>query len=167
MAENVDFRQKSIVLGDGGDGESGQKVQIEVYDTAGQERYRTLTTKYFRDAVGVFIVFDVTNTDTFHKSLNRWVAHVERYGPAQICRVLIGNKMDLKGERVIESDDANEYARMQQMKYIETSAKEGTNVASAFGTLAKTVLDSIDLDSIPTVDALDLNGGGSGGGGCC
>ena len=69
MAENVDFRQKSIVLGDE---ESGQSVQIEVYDTAGQERYRTLTTKYFRDAVGVFIVFDVTNTDTFHKSLNRW-----------------------------------------------------------------------------------------------
>ena len=91
---------------------------------------------------------------------------MERYGPAQICRVLIGNKIDLKGERVIESDDANEYARMQQMKYIETSAKEGTNVANAFGTLAKIVLDSIDLDSIPTVDALDLNGGGSGGG-CC
>ena len=166
MAENVDFRQKTIDLGDGDDGEAGQKVQVEVYDTAGQERYRTLTTKYFRDAVGVFIVFDVTNTDTFHKSLNRWVQHVERYGPMGICRILLGNKVDLENKRIIESDDANEYAARQEMKYIETSAKEGTNVTAAFTTLAKIVLARVDLDSIPTVDALDLNGGG-GGGGCC
>jgi Ras-related protein Rab-1A len=160
------MKQKNIEIGGGGDGTPGQKVQIEVYDTAGQERYRTLTTKYFRDAVGVFIVFDVTNTDTFHKSLNRWVQHVERYGPAQICRILIGNKIDLADKRLIESDDANEYAAMQQMKYIETSAKDGTNVMSAFETLAKVIIDS-NLDDIPVVDSLDLHGGGGSGGGCC
>jgi len=133
--ENVDFKEKIVRV-------DGKRVLVEVYDTAGQERYRTLTTKYFRDALGVLIVYDISNEETFKKSLRQWVSHIERYGPMDITQILIGNKVDLEseGNRQVDSDDAREFANNYKMGFMETSAKKATNVDKAFETLVRSIL---------------------------
>ena len=138
---------------------------LEVSDTAGQERYRTLTTKYFRDAVGVLIVFDLTEAETFKKSLKQWVTHIERYGPQDITRVLIGNKLDLEDSRAIATDDMKEFASSYGMKSIETSAKDAKNVDQAFELLVRQILKTNNIR--PTTGSeVDFGSKGKKGG-CC
>ena len=124
---NVDFFSKSIKI------DKNLYTNLKIYDTAGQEKYRALIKQYYQGTDGIILVFDLTNENSFNK-LKSWINEVsDNTEKAQI--ILVGNKADLI-ERKIDEETAENFAKQKDMKYIETSAKEGTNILLLFEELA-------------------------------
>jgi Ras-related protein Rab-1A len=120
----VDFKSKTITL-------EGSKVEMQIWDTAGQERFRTITSSYYRGAEGVILVFDLTNPESFN-NVKRWLTDVEKYSGDSAHKILVGNKSDLASAGKVDRRDAEEFASRFNIEYIETSAKNGVNVATVF-----------------------------------
>ena len=129
----VDFKVKTIEIG-------GKKVKLQIWDTAGQERFRTVVSTYFRGAHGIFLIYDITNRDSF-KNLENWLIEIEKNASENVLKILIGNKNDLEVERDIASDEEKAYTNKNRMQFIETSAKMNTNVNEAFETLGKLMIE--------------------------
>ena len=124
---NIDFFSKSIKI------DKNLYTNLKIYDTAGQEKYRALIKKYYQGTDGIILVFDLTNENSFNK-LKSWINEVsDNTEKAQI--ILVGNKADLI-ERKIDEETAENFAKQRDIKYIETSAKEGTNILLLFEELA-------------------------------
>lgn len=119
-------------------------------DTAGQERYRSLTTSFFRDATGFFLVFDLTKESSF-LNVRHWIEEVQANASMEnIALILVGNKSDRENERIIRKSQAMELAQQYQLDYIETSALENLNVDEAVQLLLKSVVDHLETnDSFP------------------
>ena len=105
---------------------------------AGQERFRTITSSYYRGAHGVMIVYDIAKKETFN-NLNKWLNEVETYANEGVLMILVGNKTDLNSQRQVSAESGAEWAALNDMPFIETSAKNATNVTEAFTMLAELV----------------------------
>ena len=109
----------------------GQQVKLQIWDTAGQERFRSIAKAYFRNAVGVILVFDITERKTFD-DVNMWLNDVHSLCDPTAVVLLIGNKSDLSTNRVVTLAEAEQFAQHHQLNYLETSAMDGSNVREAF-----------------------------------
>ena len=131
----VEFYTKKLIIGD-------QCVTIKFRDTAGQERFGAITKSFFRDADACLLVFDVTEMISFVK-LNNWKTKfldaANPQEPEGFPFVVIGSKTDME-KRVVTTSDAQEWCEMQNMPYIECSAKSNMNVNFAFKTAAALAL---------------------------
>ena len=105
---------------------------------AGQERFKTITSSYYRGAHGVMIVYDIARKETF-TNLNKWLNEVETYANQGVLMILVGNKTDLDSHRQVSTESGAEWAALNDMPFIETSAKDSVNVTEAFTTLAELV----------------------------
>ena len=85
------------------------EMQVKIWDTAGQERFRTLTHAFYKQANGVVVAFDVTNEDTF-KNVRKWMESIYEHADQNICKVMVGNKIDLEDERKISKKEAEDLA---------------------------------------------------------
>lgn len=111
-------------------------LKIQIWDTSGQERYRSIVPIYFRGAEGVIIIYDITNHDTF-RSVDHWLALVKTHLTFEDLVVyLVGTKVDLEHQRVVPMKRALHYAQTHDLKYMETSAKIGYNVNELFCMMA-------------------------------
>ena len=128
----VDFKIKTINV-------NNMNIKFQVWDTAGQERFRTIISSYYKGAHGILLIFDLSDTESFD-SLNNWLIEIERNANKNVIKILIGNKCDLEDKRKISFIQAKEFADVNGMKYIETSAKNDINVIQAFGTLGNELL---------------------------
>lgn len=128
----VDFKVKSMMV-------DNEKIKLQIWDTAGQERFRTITSTYYRGTHGVMIVFDLTNEDSY-LNVKRWLHEIDQHCDI-VQRVLVGNKCDDKANRVVQLDDALDFAHRMGVRYFETSAKENINVEEMFGCISHLVLD--------------------------
>jgi len=117
---------------------NGQSYKLQVWDTAGQERFRTVTANFYRDAVGVLVVYDVTDNETYLE-LRQWLQEIDRYADQNVKKILIGNKADLMTNKVVDTNVAKEYAEGLNIPFYETSAKTGSNVEEAFTKLTQTI----------------------------
>ena len=108
-----------------------QQIKLQIWDTAGQERFRSIAKAYFRNAVGVILVFDITERKTFD-DVNMWLNDVHSLCDPTAVVMLIGNKADLSDNRVVTLAEAEQFAQHHQLQYLETSAMNGTNVKEAF-----------------------------------
>jgi small GTP-binding protein len=106
------------------------KIQLQLWDTAGQELFRSVTRGYYRGSAGALIVFDLTSRDSF-RGVDRWLADLKEVARSDVVTVLVGNKSDLVDKRVVSTAEAQAYADAQNMKYFETSAKTGDNIPAA------------------------------------
>mmetsp|Transcript_21727 Transcript_21727/g.40537 ORF Transcript_21727/g.40537 Transcript_21727/m.40537 type:complete len:208 (-) Transcript_21727:252-875(-) len=122
----VDFRFRTVKV-------EKKTVKLQIWDTAGQERFRTITSAYYRGADGIIMVYDVTNQESFDH-VNDWLSEVNRYASEGTCKLLVGNKSD-KAEKVVSSDKARAFAESLQIPFLETSAKNASNVEEAFLTM--------------------------------
>ena len=122
----VDYMDKIITY-------KNLKIKLQIWDTSGEEKFRSITRNFYRNADGIFIVFDLTKKPTFDHVKN-WISEALDHNDT-IKLVLIGNKLDLKNEIEVSNELASSYAKRNNLKYFETSAKEGTNINVAFNTI--------------------------------
>lgn len=105
-------------------------VNYDIWDTAGQERYHSLTPMYYRGAKAALVVFDITNRISYDRSRS-WVSEL-RQNCNDVIIILVGNKLDRESQRNVEKDVVSSYAYENDLEYIETSAKDGTNINLIF-----------------------------------
>lgn len=117
--------------------------RLQIWDTAGQERFRAIAKAYFRSAIGVMLVFDLTDRKSFD-DLNGWLNDVHTHCDPNVVVTLIGNKSDLEDTRKVSESEARAFAELHQLQYLETSALDGSNVQLAFETAASNVLKKLD-----------------------
>eukprot|EP01103_Thecamoeba_quadrilineata_P020542 TRINITY_DN8879_c0_g1_i1.p1 TRINITY_DN8879_c0_g1~~TRINITY_DN8879_c0_g1_i1.p1 ORF type:complete len:212 (-),score=33.99 TRINITY_DN8879_c0_g1_i1:65-679(-) len=155
----VDFKMKKITVDD-------KRINLTIWDTAGQEKFRSLTSSYYRGTQGIILVYDVTNTDSF-KHLNVWLDEIKNYCMNEnVVKLLVGNKIDKENERVVSKQEATEYARSKGMVYLECSAKTTTGIQQAFEETVHKILDNRSLWEKPNASLKVTEQAQEGYGGC-
>lgn len=129
---------------------NGKRFSLSIHDTAGQERFDSLTSSFLRDADGVLLVFDVTNSESFEQGIARTKRLIDHYLDDCACTILVGNKVDAGGERKVTRKQAEQLAANLGVRYFETSAKTGQNIETVFEELAKEIYNELDLSDIGT-----------------
>jgi len=127
----VDFKIRTLNIG-------GNSVKLQIWDTAGQERFRTITSSYYRGAHGIIVVYDVTNPESFN-NVQKWLQEIDRYACENVHKLLVGNKADMAAERKVTTDDGKEFADSLGLQFLETSAKNATNVEETFNQIATAI----------------------------
>ena len=112
-------------------------IRLEIWDTAGEERYKSITSVYYKGAKGAFIVYDITSRKSFN-NVNKWIQEIKEKTSKDIKLMVIGNKIDLNNEREINFEEAKHRFKMD-IPLIETSALNDTNVAQAFINMIKII----------------------------
>ncbi|KJR82470.1 uncharacterized protein SPSK_03590 [Sporothrix schenckii 1099-18] len=167
----IDFKIRTIEL-------DGKRVKLQIWDTAGQERFRTITTAYYRGAMGILLVYDVTDERSFENPNNAdirtWFSNVEQHATEGVNKILIGNKCDWEEKRVISTEQGQQLANELGIPFLEVSAKSGINIDKAFYSLAadikSRIIDTAKTEQTPAsgVNVSGQNGDNSGfGGKCC
>lgn len=128
MTIGVEFGHRLIDI-------EGQRVKLQIWDTAGQEAFRSLTRTYYRGATGALLVYDISRRDTFDH-LAQWLEEARENANPNMVIMLIGNKSDL-GRREVAFEEGAHFAHMNGLAFSETSAKLGQNVEEAFVDTAK------------------------------
>ncbi|KAF8554316.1 ras-domain-containing protein [Imleria badia] len=127
----VDFKVRIIEV-------DGKRIKLQIWDTSGRERFRTLTAAYYRGAMGILLVYDVTDEQSF-SNIRMWHADIEQHAPEGVNKYLIGNKSDWTDKRVVTVDRGRELANELGIKFMETSAKVNDGIEEAFTTFARSV----------------------------
>jgi small GTP-binding protein len=109
----------------------GQDVKVQIWDTAGQEIFRSITRSYYRDSACAIIVYDITDQNSFDK-VEDWIRDVRNLAPPDCLFVLFGNKIDLEAQRTVQTDQGQDLAERRGLFFFETSAASGKNVSHAF-----------------------------------
>ena len=125
----VEFFSKSFKIND-------NVFKIEIWDTAGQERYKSITAAYYKGAKGGLVVYDVTSKTSFD-NVDNWVSEIKEKASTDMKTMMIGNKIDLKDERAVSTEEALEKAKLLELPLMEASALDSTNVKQAFYDLLK------------------------------
>ncbi|KAK2724916.1 hypothetical protein QYM36_001391 [Artemia franciscana] len=128
----IDFKIKTIEL-------RGFKIKLQIWDTAGQERFHTITTSYYRGAMGIMLVYDITNNKTFD-NIGKWIRQIRMYASEDIQLMIIGNKCDMEDYRLVSKDTGERIAKEYNTLFVETSAKANINIEKAFTDLADAIL---------------------------
>jgi len=134
----IDFKIKTVEI-------EGKRVKLQIWDTAGQERFRTITTAYYRGAMGILLVYDVTDEQSF-LNIRNWIRNIEQHASDSVQKILIGNKCDMTQDKVIATERGQELADEYSIKFFETSAKTDANVKKAFIAIAT---DIVEKKSMP------------------
>ncbi|KAH8281317.1 hypothetical protein KR018_009153, partial [Drosophila ironensis] len=134
----VDFKMVTVEL-------AGSPVKLQFWDTAGEERYRALLTAYFRGTHGVLLVYDTTSMASF-RSLERWLAEINRHCREQVSVHLVGTKCDELHNRVVSVAMGARYATDHGLGFREGSAKSGINVDDIFMSLALAMYDTLVIE---------------------
>ena len=127
----MDFQDKIIDI-------ENKKVRLQIWDTAGQERFRNVTKSYFQSSHGFIVTYDITDRESFEK-INFWMENIKNNAPENAKLILVGNKIDLPNDRQISFEEGENYAGKFNIKFFESSAKEGTNVKELFFYLANEI----------------------------
>lgn len=132
----IDFKIRTIEL-------DGKKIKLQIWDTAGQERFRTITTAYYRGAMGILLVYDITNEKSFD-NIKTWIRNIKDHASEDVEKMIIGNKCDNEEKRAISEDQGRALAAEHQVDFMETSAKKNINVEEAFTRIAKAIKKKMD-----------------------
>ena len=114
-----------------------QKIQLDVWDTAGQEKYRSLGKHFYKDSFIVFLVYDVTIKESFENLKNVWLEDVTNYGEEIKVLAVVGNKCDLYEREAVPEEDGRAFAVEHGALFMNCSAKDGTNIDVLFDACVK------------------------------
>eukprot|EP00128_Syssomonas_multiformis_P018466 Colp12_sorted_trinity150504_noHs@1113 len=119
-----------------------KKIKLQIWDTAGQESFRSITRSYYRGAAGALLVYDITRRETFNH-LTTWLEDARQHSNSNMVIMLIGNKSDLDARRAVSKEEGEQFARDHGLIFMETSARTAANVEEAFINTAKQIYDKI------------------------
>ena len=120
----VEFGAKNVQI-------DGKVFRIQIWDTAGQETFRSITRAYYKNSVVALVVYDISNRATFD-NIKSWVEDCKRLSPKTVLMVLVGNKIDLEEKREVSYNEGSIFAQKNGMIFYECSAKNGKNVEQIF-----------------------------------
>jgi len=157
----VEFGARMITVSD-------KSIKLQIWDTAGQESFRSITRSYYRGAAGALLVYDITRRDTF-KHLGRWLEEARQHSQSNMVIMLIGNKSDLEHRRAVSTEEGKAFADEHGLVFMETSAKTAFNVERAFINTAEEIHGNIESGAIDVSNErygikVGMSAGGSGGG---
>uniref|UniRef100_A0A8C4NXZ2 Calcium release activated channel regulator 2Ab n=1 Tax=Dicentrarchus labrax TaxID=13489 RepID=A0A8C4NXZ2_DICLA len=132
----IDYSVKTLTL-------DNMQVAMQLWDTAGQERYRSITKQFFRKADGVVVMYDVTVEESF-KAVQPWLTNVQEAAGEGIPILLLGNKMDMDGDREVSFKEAEQLAHENKVMFFEVSAYTAKNVTESLTHLARVLMDQED-----------------------
>ena len=125
------FSTKSVVC------DGGKVLKLEIWDTAGQEKYRSLTTMFYKDANAAVMVYDVTRKESFEELKNYWSGQIRDSSPENIILAIAGNKSDLIEHEVVDEGEARDFAKELGAIFVSTSAKNSEGINNLFEEIAK------------------------------
>lgn len=131
----VEFGARMITI-------DGKQIKLQIWDTAGQEAFRSITRSYYRGAAGALLVYDITRRETFNH-LTTWLEDARQHSNSNMVIMLIGNKSDLETRREVKKEEGEGFAREHGLIFMETSAKTAANVEEAFINTAKEIYEKI------------------------
>ena len=131
----IDFKIKTIEL-------HGKKIKLQIWDTAGQERFISITTSYYRGAMGIMLVYDVTNSKSFD-NIAKWLRNIQEHSNPDVEKIILGNKCDMEDRRVVSKARGEAISRENGVRFLETSAKTNVNIDRAFIELTESILGKI------------------------
>ncbi|GMM34530.1 Rab family GTPase [Saccharomycopsis crataegensis] len=157
----IDFKIRTIEV-------NGKRIKLQVWDTAGQERFRTITTAYYRGAMGIILVYDVTDERTF-ANVRTWFSTVNQHANDDAQLMLVGNKSDETDNRAITKQQGESLAKELNIPFIEASAKTNENVDEIFFQLATLIQDKVSQDQLNNDGrgSLNVNKAAGAKAGCC
>ena len=137
---SLDFLVKTVE-------KDGKKIKLQIWDTTGQERYKSSIHFRYRGANVVVLMFDIHVRVSFER-LNGWLREIDEYCDDSVVLVIVGNKLDLEDSRTVSVAEGKNIARKQNVQYFEVSAKEGTHLEELFDCVISppVVFDSIQSD---------------------
>lgn len=136
----VDFKVRTLDV-------NGSNVKLNIWDSAGQERFKTIVSTYYRGAHGICLVYDITDEDSFIK-VKDWLKDVAEQASPYAIKLLIGSKGDLESQRRVDFERVKEFASDQGINVIETSARTGVNVEQAFMQMTHMLLKQAGGDGL-------------------
>ena len=128
----LDYRFKKMPVDD------GKEATVQIWDTAGQDRFRAITKNYYKGAHGIILIYDVTNQKTF-ENVRNWVTQIRENASEKAIIYIGGNKIDDKQNKVVTKEDGEKMAKEFDLKFFEASAKEDINIAPTFEALVKDI----------------------------
>lgn len=148
----IDFFSQNLFYED-------KTIRLILWDTAGEERFRSLIPSYLKNADCIIIVFDITNKDSFN-SLNKWLTDSKNNASEGTIYIICGNKSDLKEKRTVNENEIDEYIKKNELIYVECSAKNGEGIKDLFNTVAKNLgeVNFAKSDYAANVDLNNVNG---------
>jgi len=142
----VDFKIRTLKF-------DGKVVKLQIWDSAGQERFRNITSSYYRGAHGIIVVYDITDSASFdHVAM--WLKEIEKFAADNVSTIVVGNKSDLAEKRAVETERASDFCQRIGLPFLETSAKSSTNVEEAFLTMSRVIKDKVVSGALPLAQPL-------------
>jgi len=145
-----DFQIKTLDI-------DSKRCKLQIWDTAGQDRFKCIVSSYYRNAHGVIICFDITDSESF-RNVNNWFEEVKRHCSKETPIFLIGTKSDLKTRRMVSHEMIEAYAEKNQLLFLETSSKTNENVEKCFTDFTRTLVQHTNhIEMSPKDDQIHLN----------
>ena len=135
-------------------------IKFEIWDTAGQEKYRSLTQIFYKDAAIAILVYDITSEKSFEEMENYWYKQIREFAPPNIIIGIAGNKFDLFNDEKIPEDKAKNFAKEAGGIFRYTSAKESVGIQELFVLLGLKYLDPNFVDDgkfLPKTNLAGIN----------
>ena len=136
----VDYSSKTLII-------NNQKIKLQIWDTAGQDKFRSVSKSYYRGAIGIIIVYDITSKESF-LHIKSWINEVKLSAREEASFIIIGNKNDLKDQREVSYEEAKKFSDDNNFIFLETSSITGENISEVFLKLSENILNKINNGSI-------------------
>ena len=148
---------------------NNKKIKLQLWDTAGQEKFRSMTTSYYRGVNVIIIVFDVTSQISF-EHVKDWMNNIKQFAKIGVMKVIVGNKIDLKDERIVTYVEGKNFAQSYNVKYFETSAITREGIVELFENICQDYSNTNRKKSIDgniKLDEIIKNNDDENNNGCC
>ena len=143
MTINLEFSFKNLKIND-------KIYRVQLWDTAGQEEFQSISRGYYKSGVCALVVYDITNRDSFN-NIGTWLEECKNNGPSTISLVLVGNKTDLEDKRQITYEEGEEFANRNNMQFFETSALNGNNIDKLFNDTVENIIKKMENNYYPNL----------------